>query len=138
LIQTARWLGKLRERIEYWQTRWHQRDGLLRPELVFKSSGGARLVYDSRAGRAVEHRLSQTALKVLDALDNQQRISHLANHLDLPAGEVERQVASLKQRGLLFEEDGLYLSLVVRPPQEEATAVMLQQAQLEEFNFAEP
>jgi hypothetical protein len=115
ITNTARWLSKLRERVEHWHTRWHQRDHGLKPELVCRGEGEDRFVYDSRAGQVVEHRLGPAAWRVLDALADQRRLPRLAAELeDLSPAEVEGEVANLQRHGLLFEEDGLYISLVLR------------------------
>ncbi|HVR06684.1 MAG TPA: RiPP maturation radical SAM C-methyltransferase, partial [Thermoanaerobaculia bacterium] len=125
---TARWLGKLRERIAHWQVRYQQRDRRVKPELTIKERRGAKVVYDSRSGSVVEHQLSPTAWKILALLDNQQRIAHLIEKLDgVPEREVTADVAFLKQRGLIFEEDGIFLSLVLQPE----TPVLLHQQQVE-------
>jgi len=111
---TAKWLGRLRERIDHWHIRWEQRDGRLKPELAIRERAGERVVHDSRSGSAVEHRVGPAGLRVLAALEQQQRIAQVAEKLpDLAADEVERQVLALRQRGLLFEENGLFMSLIV-------------------------
>jgi ribosomal peptide maturation radical SAM protein 1 len=116
IVNTARWLGKLRERIAHWQVRWHQRDRRLKPELTVKQRRAAPVVYDTRSGAVVEHSLSPTGWRILDLLEDQQRQSRLVEKLeDVAAREVAAEIAVLQQRGLLFEEDGIYLSLVVRP-----------------------
>jgi ribosomal peptide maturation radical SAM protein 1 len=112
--QTARWIGRLRERIDDWRSRFSQSDGRLRPELVVAESRGERMVRDTRSGTLVLHRVGETGLRVLAALASQQRVARLAERLaPLAAAEVERQVEDLTGRGLLFEEDGVYMSLVV-------------------------
>ncbi|HKH45976.1 MAG TPA: RiPP maturation radical SAM C-methyltransferase [Thermoanaerobaculia bacterium] len=116
LANTARWLGKLRERIAHWHVRYYQRDRRLKPELTIRERRGAKVVYDSRSGSVVEHALSPAAWKILDLLEEQHKIPRLAEKLEgVPEQEVAAQVAFLKQRGLLFEEDGIYMSLVLRP-----------------------
>ncbi len=116
VASTARWLGKLRERIAHWQVRYYQRDRRLKPELTTKERRGAMVVYDSRSGSAVEHSLSPTVWKILDLLEEPLKIPRLVEKLaGIPEQEVTAGVAFLKQRGLLFEEDGAYMSLVLRP-----------------------
>jgi ribosomal peptide maturation radical SAM protein 1 len=115
---TAKWLGKLRERVLQWQTRWHQRDRRLKPELVWKDKRGSRIVYDSRSGAAVEHELSPLGVTVLELLADQHPLPRLAEKLGAPEREIAAEVARLKQRGLLFEEDSFYMSLVLQPARE--------------------
>ena len=119
---TAKWIARLRERIDSWRARWNQSDGRLRPELVFAERGGERVVHDTRSGSLVVHRVGETGIRALEALSSQHRIARLAEKLlPLPAAEVERQVLGLAARDLLFEEDGVYMSLVVEDS-EDATA----------------
>jgi ribosomal peptide maturation radical SAM protein 1 len=109
-MSTARWLGKLRERIAGWQALW-ARD--VKPELTLEASGDGAVVIDSRGGSRVEHRLGALGRQVLDALGQHRRLPSLTERLGtVPAEAVAAEVASLRQRGLLFEEDGYYLSLV--------------------------
>lgn len=115
---TAKWLGKLRERVAQWQVRWHQRDRRLKPELTLKEKRGTRVIYDSRSGTAVEHELSPLGFKVLDLASDQHPVRRLAEKLGAPEAEIAAELARLKQRGLVFEEDGSYLSLVMKPEEE--------------------
>jgi ribosomal peptide maturation radical SAM protein 1 len=116
IANTARWLGKMRERINHWQTRYHQRDRRLKPELTTRQRRGKMVIYDSRSGSVVEHSLTPVGWRILDLLEDQQRIPRLVDKLgDVPESEVASQVAFFKQHGLVFEEDGIYMSLVLRP-----------------------
>jgi ribosomal peptide maturation radical SAM protein 1 len=113
LMSTARWLGKLRERVAQWHARWG-RDP--KPQLVFQGPEESPWVFDSRGAQPIEHRLPEASLRVLLALARQSRIPRLAETLDGMSGdEVAREVESLQKLGLLFEEDGLYVSLVLKP-----------------------
>ncbi len=113
-MSTARWLGKLRERIAQWQALW-ARD--VKPALTLEASGAGAVVIDSRGGGRVEHRIGALGRQVLDALGQHRRLPSLVERLGaVPSEEVAAEVASLRLLGLLFEEDGYYLSLV--PPGE--------------------
>jgi ribosomal peptide maturation radical SAM protein 1 len=112
ITQTARWLGKLRDRVAVWQLRAKQHDQRLKPELTVKMRHGEPVVYDSRSGAAVEHRPSAQGWRVLALLEDQHRVPRLVQKLGLPASEVEAEVATFRRQGLLFEEDGYLLSLV--------------------------
>jgi ribosomal peptide maturation radical SAM protein 1 len=113
LVNTSRWLGRLRERVAQWWALWERSP---KPELVFEENGDGVLIRDSRSGSPVEHRLSPSAQRVLDALRHHHRIPRLVEILgDLSVDEVTREVAALQECGLLFEENGYYLSLALRP-----------------------
>jgi ribosomal peptide maturation radical SAM protein 1 len=113
LTSTARWLGKLRERIGQWHLRWKHDP---KPELVFRGAEESPWVFDSRGVQPIEHRLEEPGRRVLEALSKQSRIERLAATLHGMSGdEVAREVESLQKLGLLFEEDGVYVSLVMKP-----------------------
>ncbi len=140
-MSTARWLGRLREGVERWHTRWFQRDGGARPELALRRRGGRQVVVDSRSGRTLEHELDPLGMALLAGLERQQRADQLAARfaaqpqggaegtdgaLTPAAGgaagagpaspeDVERALAALREHGLVFEEGGLLMSLVLTP-----------------------
>jgi magnesium-protoporphyrin IX monomethyl ester (oxidative) cyclase len=117
LVNTSRWLGRLRERVAQWWALWERSS---KPELLFEESGGDTIVSDSRSGSRVEHRISPSAERVLRTLRQHHKIPRLAEVLgDLSIEEVTREVAALRELGLLFEENGLYLSLVLQPGEQE-------------------
>jgi len=129
VANTSRWLGKLRERIAQWQVRWYQKDKRLKPELTIRQRRGVPVVFDSRTGSVVEHAVSATAFKILEVLEDHHRLPRLVEKLDgVPEPEVVAQIALLKQKGLLFEEDGYYISLVVQPESRPALPRMEQTA----------
>jgi ribosomal peptide maturation radical SAM protein 1 len=112
LVNTAKWLGKLRERVAQWQALWQRGP---RPELTLKSRGEDPIVVDSRSGKRIEHRMGPLARRVLAALDRHHRVQWLVERFpDVSADQVEGEIASLRGLGLLFEEDGYYFSLVSR------------------------
>lgn len=112
LVNTSRWLGRLRERVAQWWALWERSP---KPELAFEQRDDT-VVIDSRTGNRVEHRLRPSALRALRALRQHHKIPRLAEMLgDLPVDEVAREVASLQESGLVFEENGYYLSLVLEP-----------------------
>jgi ribosomal peptide maturation radical SAM protein 1 len=122
LMSTARWLGKLRERVAWWQALW-ERD--VKPELRLEVSGSGAIVIDSRNGSRIEHRIGPAGRQVLEALGQQRRLPALAEQLaGLSAGEVAREIPSLLHLGLLFEEDSTYLSLVPKMTAESADSIL--------------
>lgn len=134
ITSTAKWLGRLRERISHWHARWQQgKEGGLKPDLRFKEDGeGGWLVYDSRSGKVVEHRIGAQGLRVLQALTQQHKLSRLVEKLPgLSLEEVTQEVEALQKLGLLFEENGMYLSIVLRP--EGATEMPLAAQGVEEL-----
>ncbi len=61
-------------------------------------------------------------LRILDGLDDARKLAGLAENIHgTPLSEVEREAQALLERGLLFEEDGRYISLVVESGREEGS-----------------
>jgi ribosomal peptide maturation radical SAM protein 1 len=118
IASTARWVGKLRERVGQWYSRWQQRDGLAKPELTWKEVDGRPIVRDTRSGTLREHALSPAAAVILETLEEQHRVPRLAEKLDIDASAVQAEVDALVERGLLFAEGDMYMSLVVKPKHE--------------------
>ncbi len=108
-----RWLEDLNRAAAYWRARWLGSDGKPQARLCYFEGGAERCVYDSRSGEALEHTLTAGTVRVLGALEGPLRSQDLVRVLaDLTLGEIEDGVAFLLERGLLFEENGRYLSLV--------------------------
>ena len=71
-------------------------------------------VYDSRTGAEVEYKLSAVAQRMLEVLERPAGMADLARALgDVPGDELGHELELLLNRGLLFEEHGRYLNLVV-------------------------
>lgn len=114
---TARWIGKLRERIDYWHNRWHERDDGLKPALTFKWRGSQKVVYDSRSGEALEHELGEDVAQLLDLLSRPSKAEGLATKLGWAKAETEDRLGELRELGVVFQEGDRYLSLLVEQPQ---------------------
>ena len=108
------WLDRLNGAVSAWRTRWFNGDGKIQSRLCFLDHGAEPTIYDSRSGVAVEHRLSSATKRVLDVLEKPATRAGLAARFAfrLPALDVDHELAVLNERGLLFEEEGRFLSLV--------------------------
>jgi ribosomal peptide maturation radical SAM protein 1 len=116
---TIKWIGKLREKVNLWWTRWHGEDQPPPPRLFFKGQGASSVVYDSRSGEVVEHQIGDVGRQVLEHLAKPRRIKDLAADLShIPDFDPEKEVALLQERGLVFQEGERYMSLVLpeEPP----------------------
>jgi ribosomal peptide maturation radical SAM protein 1 len=120
-IDMARWIDRVQRRTDEWASRWRQgRDGMY-PFLYFEPNGG-RLpkIFDSRTLAIVHHEVSDLEHLLLQQLTKPLSLELLASRLpEHSDSRVEADVHTLRDRGLLFEEGGRYLSLVhdVRPPE---------------------
>lgn len=105
------WHGKLNELVADWNSRWKPEDNRCHPELYFTQPD---LIYDSRSGEAVEHEITATSRRILDALNKPQTLSALAARLSqLPEFDARGELALLQEKGLVFHEEERYLSLVL-------------------------
>ena len=114
-----RWVGKIRQRFNVWASKWNGNGNGngngLRPQLYFKQDGDATVVYDSRFDKAVEHRLSPVAIEILKSTEKP-RFPNAIHLADVPDADIEKQIAELDERGLIFWEDGRFVNLVLPGP----------------------
>lgn len=135
--QTAEWIARLRQRIDDWRARWKAADGGIRPRLFLETEGDEPVVYDSRTGREVRHAIGERGRRVLTSLGRQARLPALAEQMgDLSLSEVEREVEALWDRGLLFREADLYMSLITEIPVPVVLPVVAHGDAVEQFNFS--
>jgi ribosomal peptide maturation radical SAM protein 1 len=114
-LTMAKWLGKIRKKFDEWNALWSSKSHSVHPQLYFKDDGESNVVCDSRSGEMVEHHLDEvTALalrylhpKPKEPTELKRRLSHVSEN------DVEKVLASLQARGLVFEEQGRFLSLVL-------------------------
>ncbi len=114
--EMVRWLGKVREPIAEWRRRWMPGPDVPRPRLTFEGRGTSKVVFDSRSGTPVEHRLDATTLRVLEAVTEARRIAVVATELQLPQSEVMNHLDRLAELRLVFREGDQYISLVTGQP----------------------
>ena len=113
-IALSRWISKIKEKTQTWRLRYSGANSALPARLYFKESEGQTVVYDSRSGQAVEHKISDAGLQVLRACNKANRIAQLAAQLGhLDDFDPAKEVAYLQERGLLFQEHERLLSLVL-------------------------
>jgi magnesium-protoporphyrin IX monomethyl ester (oxidative) cyclase len=111
---SAKWIKKLESHVDVWHRRWHQRDGKLKPSLVFEWRGETRIVSDSRSGEVMEHEIDEPGLRILDLLASPLTLLKLKEDLpDLSDNELVEHLSKLQSINLLFQERNSYISLVV-------------------------
>jgi radical SAM superfamily enzyme YgiQ (UPF0313 family) len=118
-IALTTWMGKIKQSATDWRLRYGGANSALPARLYFKESQGQTVVYDSRSGQAVEHKISDAGLQVLRSCSKAKRIAQLTAELGhLPGFDAVQEVAYLQERGLLFQEHERLLSLVLpqKPP----------------------
>lgn len=111
-MNAARMVGRLREKSDRWIKMWSNKER--RPQLCLRERNGDTFVFDTRSGAPVEHALSDACLRVLDSLTTPKKLVNVAKELE--DVDVEAEVATLTQKGLIFHEGERYISLIVPPP----------------------
>jgi magnesium-protoporphyrin IX monomethyl ester (oxidative) cyclase len=109
------YLATLRELVGQWQDRWRAGP---RPQLrVMPDSLGldGAVILDSRAGQPVFRSVSAAGLAVLHALRRPLTADGAAERATLDPEQARDEITRLRADGLLFEERGMYLSLLTGP-----------------------
>ena len=109
----ARWINKVREKVNFWVRSWSPSSKNPRPKLYFKENGSGTVVYDSRSNTVTEHEIGKLRRDILDFLNKPRRLTELEKEFGQTAGlNLEQEIRSLHQKGLIFEEGDRYLNLV--------------------------
>lgn len=121
LVRLAKWQERLTAAVQRWVQRWEGSDGAPRAELRLKLEGDLAVVHDTRTGVLVEHRLSALGLDVLQAVRGRGLgARHLRDQMGVDESVAAAELARLAELGLVFEEDGRFIGLVMdiesRPP----------------------
>lgn len=113
LFSMAEWHGPLDEAVSRWKRMWAEADGSKRPALYVTDAGGAPLVHDSRSGRAITYALTPEQSAYLNQLSRPTRTSDLGELTRrIPAVVPERELAFLRDKGLIFEESDRVVNLL--------------------------
>lgn len=106
IVALVEWIDELRARVAQWRDQW--KDPLSRPRLFLEESD---VVYDSRSGSVVEHRIGETGRTLLLYLAKPTRISDLVKTFS--EMDVVEELARLQEKGFLFQEEDRFFSLVI-------------------------
>jgi ribosomal peptide maturation radical SAM protein 1 len=110
----AKWIDKVREKVAGWNSPWQNPSKYVAPRLFLKQNGAGPHIYDSRSGEVLEYEIGEATKEMLLFLNQPRRADDLFKNLNGQlGGSVEAELESLKQRRLVFEEAGRYLSLVL-------------------------
>jgi ribosomal peptide maturation radical SAM protein 1 len=114
MLAAIRWLKPVNDLIDAWRRSWVLTDGTDRPRLVLHTDDSGRtVVLDTRAGREMRIGVDQEDLHILRRLSSPMREDRLAADLEIAPGGLTERLANLRKHGLLFEEEGRLLNLVV-------------------------
>jgi hypothetical protein len=113
-ISMIRWIDKIRAQFQPWLARWRSEDCNQQPKLYFKQKGGSTVVIDTRSTQAVEHQISDTSRQALEQLNRVSRVADLNSRLGhILNFDAAREIASLQELRLIFQEGDRYMSLVL-------------------------
>ncbi|HKX32258.1 MAG TPA: RiPP maturation radical SAM C-methyltransferase [Blastocatellia bacterium] len=108
----VKWIGQLQAAVNQWRELWKDSSQRLPPKLDF--IGDSDLIYDSRSGSATEYSVGPAGRALLNYLSKPARIDDLTQVFsDKDGRDLDRRLADLREKGLLFEEGDRLMSLVL-------------------------
>ncbi len=109
----VKWIDTIQEKVDLWRNRWHDEKQTIPPKVFLKEKDKTVIVYDSRSGEVLEHPVGRVGKQVLEYLVTPRKITDLASDLNhISNFDPEKEIAFLKDRGLVFQEGERFLSLV--------------------------
>jgi ribosomal peptide maturation radical SAM protein 1 len=108
MAQATAWYERLRVVIDDWRDAWFGSNPTTRELRLIGSDDSGWLVRDSRGGARIDHTVDETTVRLLRQLSSPVRSAPLSADVDVAA-----RLTWLTERGMLFEEDGRVLSLVL-------------------------
>jgi len=109
----SKWIGRIKEQIDRWIDAW--KDDKAGPKLLLHENGDRCMISDSRSGELNEYPLEAISGRILNFLaDKQKRVGDVAREFrDIAGFNAAKEVAILREKGLLFQEEDRYLTLVL-------------------------
>src|SRR5215217_562619 len=109
----SKWIGRIKEKIDRWIDGW--KDGKAGPKLLLNRNGDQYMITDSRSGELNEYCVGAIGSRILNFLaDKPKRVGDVAREFsDIAGFNAAREVAVLREKGLLFQEEDRFLSLVL-------------------------
>jgi ribosomal peptide maturation radical SAM protein 1 len=109
---SAEYLGALQTLIADWRQRWSA-EPASRPRLLLRERDGRYRIFDSRGNSILEYELMAPQVELLRYLGIPRQVGDKADELKATYGiDLDKELAVLTGRGLVFEEQGRYLSLI--------------------------
>ncbi len=108
----SQWLGKIREKINFWIDCWKTNDG--HPELLLYKDGDQHMIRDSRTGELKEYPIGEVGARILNLLSDTKRMGDVVNEFrDISGFDAAKEISILREKNLLFHEDNRFMSLVL-------------------------
>ncbi len=110
----SKWIGRIKERVDRWVDAWKD-DGQVPPKLLLCGNGDKNIINDSRSGQVKEYRIGEVSGRILNFLaDKAKRVGDVAREFSDVAGfDAHKEIGFLRERGLIFQEEDRFLSLVL-------------------------
>lgn len=109
----SQWIGKIREKVALWIESWNLEDGS-HPVLLLYKDGEQNMIRDSRSGELKEYPIREISARILNLMSDTKRMGDVANEFrDMPGFDPAKEIADLREKGLLFHEDNRFISLVL-------------------------
>jgi magnesium-protoporphyrin IX monomethyl ester (oxidative) cyclase len=114
LVRLVSWQDRLMAAVARWRQRWAGEDGRPKAELRLSLAGPSPVVSDTRSGEVVEHSLDGLGLELLFAMHSRGLgLRHLRDQIAADEAAIETELARLAELGLVFEEEGRFICLVM-------------------------
>lgn len=111
----VRWITKVRQLVATWRDRWPFSEPAARAQLYIKQQDGGLLIHDTRSGSLVEYAIQPSTWRILQEFEKPTTADRVATHLtkELPALNMAEEMALIKAKGLVFEEENKFINLVM-------------------------
>jgi ribosomal peptide maturation radical SAM protein 1 len=109
----SKWIRKIREKVDRWIECW--KSDHVRPKLFLRQNENQSVVHDSRSNEVAEYPLGENSTRALRYLTVKPRdMVDLAREFrDVNGFDAKQEIAFFKERGLVFEENERFFSLVI-------------------------
>ena len=111
----SQWIGKIREKIHFWHEVWKSQDD--HPELLLYKDGDQHMIRDSRSGELKEYPITAVSARILNLMTETKRIGDVNKEFTNGSSiDAAKEIAILREKQLLFEEENRYMSLPLIAP----------------------
>ena len=109
----SKWIGRIREKVDRWIEGW--KSARVHPKLFLRQNGKQSVVHDSRSNEVAEYPLGENSTRALKYLAVKPRdVVDLAREFrDVDGFDAKQEIVFFKERGLVFEENERFFSLVI-------------------------
>lgn len=106
----SQWIGKIREKVNFWYESWQNQDE--HPVLLLYKEGEQHMIRDSRSGELNEYPISAVSARILNLMAETKRVGDVNKEFTNGSSiDAAKEIAILKEKGLLFEEENRFMSL---------------------------